>query len=400
MIGTLISAWLDVQSKPLRTLAAIAGMVAAIVAVIIVSAADQISREANGEYLARQYGKPITMSIMTDEQDIGPAVEQELADRLMGAGFLALSPDRSISLSRAGSSQGQGFDAAWVSSAYRDIRVIDMVAGTWPTDTATALTTHVVVSSRWAQDLGFQGGELIGQAVMVRITADNGDPRLTRTFPVIIDGVAANSSNAFESPQILLVSDLRNPFFASTNFPLAWLVRVNPRDAAALSEIIRTVVDKSGQPLYRMQRDDQLDALGPVLDQQEVTGRAVALIALLIGGLGILGVGVASVRERSREFGVRRALGASRIRIFVGVVVQSLLEVLLAAVVAVPLAAILLELYARDLVLDTLPLPSNITLPLGSVGVGVGSALLVGLIASLLPATTAARANVIQVLRG
>ncbi|MBA2248051.1 MAG: FtsX-like permease family protein [Chloroflexia bacterium] len=190
------------------------------------------------------------------------------------------------------------------------------------------------------------------------------------------------------------------PCFASTNFPLAWLVRVNPRDAAALSGIIQTVVDKSGQPLYRMQRDDQLDALGPVLDQQEVTGRAVALIALLVGGLGILGVGVASVRERSREFGVRRALGASRIRIFVGVVVQSLLEVLLAALIAVPLAAILLELYARDLVLDTLPLPSNITLPLGSVGAGVGSALLVGLIASLLPATTAARANVIQVLRG
>jgi len=97
---------------------------------------------------------------------------------------------------------------------------------------------------------------------------------------------------------------------------------------------------------------------------------------------------------------VRRALGASRIRIFLGVIVQSLLEVVLAAVIAVPLAAILLEIYARDLVLDTLPLPSNITLPPGSIGVGVGSALLVGLVASLIPATTAARANVIQVLRG
>lgn len=400
MIGTLISAWLDVQSKPLRTLAAIAGMVAAIVAVIIVSAADQISCEANGEYLARHYGKPITMSIMADAGERSPAVEREMTGRLLGAGFRAVSPDTNIHLLGAGPSQ-EGFGQAdWVSSAYRDIRVIDMVAGTWPTDTATAVSPHVVVSLKWAQDQGFQGPELIGQTLMVRIYTDSSEPRVARTFPVIIDGVAANSSNAFENIDILLVSDLWDLPFAETDIPMAWIVRVNPNDVGTLTEIVQGQVDASGTPYYSMRRADQFDALGPVLDQQEVTGRAVALIALLIGGLGVLGVGVASVRERAREFGVRRALGASRIRIFASVIVQSLLEVVLAAAIAVPLAAILLEIYARDLVLETLPLPSNITLPPASIGVGVGSALLVGLVASLIPATTAARASVIQVLRG
>ncbi len=400
MIGTLISAWLDVQSKPLRTLAAIAGMVAAIVAVIIVSAADQLSRDANGDYLARRYGKPVTMSVTTTAGELDPAVEAEMRDRLAGAGFRAVSPDSRANLAWAGAAQGQDLGADWVSSAYPDIRVIDIVAGEWPTDTATALTPHVVVSAKWAQEQGFQGPELIGQPLMISIIGDSIEPRLARTFPVIIDGVAANSSNAFEYTSILVVSDLPNPVFAPTLVPTSWLVRVNPGDVGVLTGIVQAHVDPGGTPWYSLQRADQFDGVGPVLDQQEVTGRAVALIALLIGGLGILGVGVASVRERSREFGVRRALGASRIRIFAGVVVQSLLEVLLAAAIAVPLAAILLEIYARDLVLDTLPLPANITLPLGSVGAGVGSALLVGLVASLIPATTAARANVIQVLRG
>lgn len=393
MIGTLISAWLDVQSKPLRTLAAI-------VAVIIVSAADQISREANGEYLAREYGKPITMSIRTEAQDLDPAVEAAMWDRLTGAGFRAISPATTISLSQTGPSQLEGFTADWVSSAYRDIRVIDIVAGEWPADTATALTPHVVVSTRWAQDGGFQGGELIGQPLMVQITTNSSEPRVSRTFPVIIDGVAATSSNAFQYTDILVVSDLRNPAFASGDLPMGWIVRVNPGDTGTLTELVQGFVDSGGTPYYLMERADQFDTLGPVLDQQEVTGQAVALVALLIGGLGVLGVGVASVRERAREFGVRRALGASRIRVFVGVVVQAILEVLLAAAIAVPLAAILLEIYARNLVLDTLPLPSNITLPAASIGAGVGSALLVDLLASLIPATTAARANVIQVLRG
>ncbi len=400
MIGTLIAAWLDVESKPLRTQAAIAGMVAAIVAVVIVSAADAISREANGEYLARQYGKAITMTLSTEAGEPNPAVEAEMAKRLRGAGFRAVSPDPGPGLALAGVESGPGFRAVWVSSAYRDIRVIDLVAGSWPVATATALAPHVVVSARWAAELGFQGPELVGQPLLARIETDHGDPRLDRTFPVIIDGVAADSSNALANVDVLVVSDLANPVFAPPDLPRSWLVRVNPADAGTLTSLVQQYVDDGGRPYYRLQRADQLDTLGPVLDQQGVTGRAVALVALLIGGLGVLGVGVASVRERAPEFGMRRALGASRSRIFIGVIVQGLLEVLLAALIAVPLAAILLQLYARDLVLETLPLPANITVPPGSVGVGVGSALLVGLVASLIPATTAARANVIAVLRG
>ncbi|MDP9473823.1 MAG: hypothetical protein M3Q71_24715, partial [Chloroflexota bacterium] len=66
MIGDVIAAWLDVRTKPLRTFAAIAGMVAAVVAVVLVDAAGVLSRDANDTYLARQYGLPVTASIFSE----------------------------------------------------------------------------------------------------------------------------------------------------------------------------------------------------------------------------------------------------------------------------------------------------------------------------------------------
>src|SRR5699024_5277502 len=136
------------------------------------------------------------------------------------------------------------------------------------------------------------------------------------------------------------------------------------------------------------------------LRQQEVTGTATKIVALVVGGLGILGVGVSGVKERASEFGLRRAIGAKRSRIFGGVLTQTLLEAIIAALIAIPLAALLLEYFARDLVLSTLPMPPSTMLPVESALQGLAGAVVVGLIAGLIPAIHAARTSVIRALRG
>ena len=150
---------------------------------------------------------------------------------------------------------------------------------------------------------------------------------------------------------------------------------------------------------HRQQFNLDAIALAQVLDQQDVTANAVTIVAFTLGGLGILGVGLAGVRERAREFGLRRALGASKPRIFLGVIVQTLMEVLIAAAIAIPIAAVALRRFARDLVLETLPLPPSTSLPVEAALLGLFGALLVGLIAGLIPAFNAARASVVQALR-
>lgn len=403
MIGILIAAWLDVRSKPLRTVAAIAGMVAAIVAVVLVDAAGVLSRDANDEYRARNYGLEMTVAINSAGGEITPEDAARLHEVLVGNGIAYLSPNVTQGvLLEDGGSLGPA-TLSWVSSAYPDIRVVDMLYGSWPVDTAQSDVAHVVITEQRARELGFSGPEAVGQVMhyTLRDSSGSGDIRTDPLRPMIIDGVAATTTNAFDSTSIMIVSDLPRPeLIPEFGGGMSWLARVNPIDQGALQNLVSSVTDESGSPLFQSQRIDQSAQLAPVLDQQAVTARVVTLVALTVGGLGILGVGLTSVRERGKDFGLRRALGASKLRIFAGVIVQTLLEVVLAAAIAIFIAAIALELYARDLVLDRLPLPASTALPLSSAALGLAGALLVGLVAGLIPAFSAARASVVQALKG
>ena len=403
MIGILIAAWLDVRSKPLRTVAAIAGMVAAIVAVVLVDAAGVLSRDANDEYLARNYGLPVTVSIGSAGGELTPEQVARLEATLRGNGIAALSPSVGIGIQRRQESTLALDNAMWVSSAYRDIRIVDMIAGAWPVDTAQGDVAHVVITEQKARELGYeQPAAAVGQAIQYadRQDASSDDIKTARLHTMVIDGVAATTTNAFENGGILIVSDLAAPGFMPDRLTSSrWLARINPADYTMLSMLVSSVTDETGAPVFQMRRIDQSQELAPVLDQQQVTAQVVTIVALAIGGLGILGVGVASVRERSKDYGLRRALGASKVRIFAGVIVQTLFEALLAAAGGIFIAAILLELYARDLVLDRLPLPASTALPVESAMLGLAGALVVGLVAGLIPAVSAARASVVQALR-
>lgn len=403
MTGDLLAAWLDVRTKPLRTFAAIAGMVAAVVAVVLVNAAGVLSRDANDTYLARKYGMPVTVSIYSETGKTTAAQAAQLEATLRDNGVVALSPDTNLGavVTFEGRVVFQGI--RWFTPDYPRIRVVEVVAGAWPTDTAGGDVLHVVLNEGWAQDaMGMSDQQAIGQVLWYSgAIGGEFDPRTSPVRPMVVDAVVSTGTNAFfvGNAPISVVSALPQPELLASAPAMAWVARVNPGQFGFLQDLVASVRDESGRPVYRVTRSDQGDQLAPVLSQQAVTAGIVTLVALTVGGLGILGVGIASVRERGRDFGLRRALGASKMRIFTGVIIQTLMEVLLAAAVAIPLAALLLGLFARDMVLDSLPLPPSTALPLDSALKGLAGALVVGLVAGLVPAVKAARASVVQALR-
>jgi putative ABC transport system permease protein len=118
----------------------------------------------------------------------------------------------------------------------------------------------------------------------------------------------------------------------------------------------------------------------------------IGLITLLVGGIGIMNIMLVSVRERTREIGIRRALGARQRTI----VLQFLMESSAVSAFGGALGTAL-GLSAAWLVSQLTPLAAAVQL--STVAGGIGFAALVGLLFGIWPAARAARLDPVEALR-
>ena len=133
---------------------------------------------------------------------------------------------------------------------------------------------------------------------------------------------------------------------------------------------------------------------------QETTGTftillgAIAAISLVVGGIGIMNIMLVSVTERTREIGIRKAVGAKRRDILTQFLVEAVVLSGLGGVMGVLVgwgSAQLLSRLASEL-LSTLVTP-------GSVVMALGVSVAIGLFFGIYPANRAARLNPIEALR-
>ena len=141
-------------------------------------------------------------------------------------------------------------------------------------------------------------------------------------------------------------------------------------------------------------QENQLDSINLQIKNARLSGGIIAGISLLVGGIGIMNIMLASINERIREIGLCKALGATGLAIFTQILVESVVIAVLGAAFGLVASNGLVEL----LVLVAPSQNAPVITP-EAMGIAVAFSIGVGVLAGFLPAMKAAKLNPIQALR-
>ena len=125
-----------------------------------------------------------------------------------------------------------------------------------------------------------------------------------------------------------------------------------------------------------------------------LSGSLIAGISLFVGGIGIMNIMLASISERIREIGIRKAVGAGDLDIFTQILVESTVIALVGGLVG-----LLASRFVVKAIAWVAPTGNDPVITWTAMGVAFAFAAGVGVLAGLFPAFKAARMNVIQALR-
>ncbi len=223
--------------------------------------------------------------------------------------------------------------------------------------------------------------------------------------PLRIIGVYQTPANIFQPPTqeiaAIVPYETGRRYFRYDETNALWIV-VKPRDGVTVTDAQDAVTValrrarglRPGEPntFDLITQDQILDIFNQLTSVFFLVMIALSSVALMVGGIGVMGIMMVSVTDRTREIGVRKAVGATRKEILWQFLVEAATLTLVGGGLGV-----LLGLGAGQGIKGFLGFEGGP--PLWSAGMAVGVSIAIGLAFGLLPASRAARLDPVEALR-
>jgi putative ABC transport system permease protein len=275
-----------------------------------------------------------------------------------------------------------------VSPQYSTVRNLDILAGRFFDEEDAMARAHVaLVTQQFAQRVF--GGQEAAKDKEIKI---NG-------LPFVIIGTFREKVETFGQSEIaddtILIPYSVSRYFIGTDAVKQIFFSVSDAgDVPRATELIKRVLQSRHKPqsVYRVENLTQLiQVAGRAANALTLMLLAISLLVLIVSGVGIMNIMLASVRTRIREIGIRKAIGATRREIRLQFLTEAILISLAGGIVGTVLG-LALPFSARFL--------TNWRIPISGLSaiIAIAVATLVGVIFGTVPATRAAQLDPVEAL--
>jgi putative ABC transport system permease protein len=278
-----------------------------------------------------------------------------------------------------------------VTASFAEVRRVALEEGRFIAEQEDIQAAKVALLGSTVEQLLFGGTDPIGRW----ITVSGVDFQVIGVFPSRGDtGPGLGPGMSLDDRVFIPLSSLQKRLLGSTDLRF---IAIEARDSASILATAKQVRDLLNRrhPNNNFEVKTQLELMETSNSVSAIVTlllTALAAVSLLVGGIGIMNIMLVAVTERTREIGIRRAVGARRVSILVQFLMESAILGSTGGAVGVMLGLVMSETAGKMLGWTVPVLPAAVAL-------AVGASLFVGIVSGFYPARRAARLNLVDALR-